>query len=196
MVDNKKYEEAAGLNVPLEDANERYAHVAKEEVDASGKEQELIPEGQLDLTTFKKKEIRRVFHNDEWWFSVIDVMAALTGNERPSKYWDDLKRKLIEKEGFSEISDNIGNLPMPGADGRKYRTDAATTETLLRIIQSIRSPPLNLSSAGSPKSAMNASKRFKTLKLPSNGRSCPIRFKVGVMTGLKSELDQSLPGKS
>ncbi|KKC27275.1 hypothetical protein WP12_04110 [Sphingomonas sp. SRS2] len=94
----------------------------------------------MELVPFKKDGIRRVCHNDEWWYSIVDVVTALTGSERGRKYWGDLKAKMIEKEGFSELSDEIGQLPMPGADGKMYKTDVATAETILRIIQSITSP--------------------------------------------------------
>jgi hypothetical protein len=63
---------------------------------------------------------------------VIDWQCALSASAS--------KRQLSEKEGVSELSDEIGQLPMPAADGKQYRTDVATTETLLRIIQSISSP--------------------------------------------------------
>src|SRR5262249_39682333 len=100
----------------------------------------LIPEGEFQLIDFKGATVRKIFHNDEWWFSVVDIVAALTGSERASKYWSDLKTKLIEKEGFFELSEKIGQLPMAGADGKLYRSDVATTETILRLIQSIPSP--------------------------------------------------------
>jgi hypothetical protein len=76
-----------------------------------------VPDGELELVPFKKDGIRRVCHNDEWWYSVIDVVTALSGSDRGRKYWSDLKKKMAENEGFSELSDFIGQLPMPGADG-------------------------------------------------------------------------------
>lgn len=63
------------------------------------------------IALFKGKKIRKLFHNNEWWFSVIDVIEALTGTERPRKYWNDLKTKLI-KEGYREVSDKIGQLKL------------------------------------------------------------------------------------
>ena len=141
MSDVKKYEKAFGLDMPFEEAVARFADVTKEEVaadpDVGG---DFVPEGQLDLVPFKNHEIRRVLHDDEWWFSVVDVVEALTGSSRPSKQWFDLKKQLSDKEGFFELSENIGKLPMPSADGKKRGTDVATTETILRIIQSIQSP--------------------------------------------------------
>lgn len=90
------------------------------------------------IAIFQKKEIRKVFHKSEWWFSVIDVVEALSGTDRPRKYWGDLKKKL-EKEGYSEVSEKIGQLKLTANDGKKYLTDCATTETMFRIIQAIPS---------------------------------------------------------
>jgi prophage antirepressor-like protein len=92
------------------------------------------------LVVFKGKNIRRTLHQNEWWFSIIDVVEALTGSERPRKYWSDLKKKLIENEGFSELSEKIGQLKLESPDGKKYETDCASAETLFRVIQSIPSP--------------------------------------------------------
>src|SRR3990170_4662335 len=91
------------------------------------------------LAVFKGKKIRRILHNDEWWFSIVDIIEVLTGTERPRKYWSDLKKKLSE-EGYDELSDKIGQLKMQSSDGKYYETDCANTETMFRIIQSIPSP--------------------------------------------------------
>ena len=141
MSGKKKYEEAFGLDIPFDEALGRFAKVTKEDVAADpSRNTDLVPEGQLDLVPFKKHGIRRILHEDEWWFSVVDIVAALTGSARPRKYWSDLRRQLSEKEGFSELSENIGQLPLEAADGKLRLTDVATTETVLRIIQSIPSP--------------------------------------------------------
>ena len=78
-------------------------------------------------------------HDGEWWFSVIDVVEALTGIERSRKYWNDLKIKII-KEGEFQLSEKIGQLKLESPDGKLRETDCAKTETLFRIIQSIPSP--------------------------------------------------------
>ena len=91
------------------------------------------------IAIFKGKQVRRVIFNNEWWFSVIDVVEALTETDRPRKYWNDLKTKGI-KEGFSELSAKIGQLKLESSDGKKYLTDCANTETIFRIIQTIPSP--------------------------------------------------------
>jgi hypothetical protein len=89
---------------------------------------------------FEEKQVRTVWdgEKEKWFFSIIDVIAALTGNERPRKYWNDLKTKLL-KEG-SQLSDFIGQLKLPAEDGKQRLTDVADTEQLFRLIQSIPSP--------------------------------------------------------
>ena len=91
------------------------------------------------IAIFKGKEIRKTIYQNEWWFSVVDVVEALTGTDRPRKYWSDLKTKLI-KEGYSEVSEKIGQLKLTATDGKLRETDCANTETMFRIIQSIPSP--------------------------------------------------------
>lgn len=93
-----------------------------------------------NIKLFQSQEIRSHWDADkeQWYFSVIDIIQALTGNERPRKYWSDLKNKL-KKEG-SEVSDKIGQLKMLAPDGKSRLTDVADTEVLLRLIQSIPSP--------------------------------------------------------
>ena len=92
------------------------------------------------LKLFEDKKVRSVWDADaeKWYISVIDVIEILTGNERPRKYWDDLKRKL-KVEG-SELSEKIGQLKMLATDGKMRFTDVADVEQLFRLIQSIPSP--------------------------------------------------------
>jgi DNA-damage-inducible protein D len=96
-------------------------------------------QGEAQLVLFEGISIRKVFQENEWHFAVVDIIAALTGSDRPSKYWSDLKTKLVKDEGFTELSDKIGQLKMQAADKKFYLTDTATVETALRIIQSIPS---------------------------------------------------------
>lgn len=84
--------------------------------------------------------IRKVFHQSEWWFSIIDVCEALTGSSNPRRYWSDLKRQMVEKEGFSEPYDEIVQLKMTASDGKLRETDAANPETIFRIVQLPRQP--------------------------------------------------------
>ena len=78
------------------------------------------------------------YEKEDYWFSVVDVIGALTGSDRPRKYWSDLKVKL-KNEG-SELSENIGQLKMQSKDGKFYNTDVLDTKGILRLIQSVPSP--------------------------------------------------------
>lgn len=91
------------------------------------------------IAVFKGKKVRKTIHKNEWWFSIIDIIEALTGTERSRKYWNDLKKRLIN-EGYFEVSEKIGQLKLLAIDGKKYLTDCANTETIFRIIQTIPSP--------------------------------------------------------
>ena len=99
----------------------------------------MSTEKSTKLAVFNGKRIRKTLHEGEWWFSIIDVVEVLVGGDRPRKYWNDLKNKLLA-EGYIEVSENIGQLKMPAPDGKMRQTDCANTETMFRIIQSIPSP--------------------------------------------------------
>lgn len=90
------------------------------------------------LVVFQNKEIRRMLHNGEWWFSVVDVCGVLTDSLDAGAYWRKLKQRL-KAEG-SEVVTNCHGLKLEAADGKKYVTDCANTEAVFRIIQSIPSP--------------------------------------------------------
>ena len=92
------------------------------------------------LATFEGKKVRKTWHNDRWYFSVIDIIFALTGSTEPKRYWSDLKRKLIKESGNNETYEKIVRLKMTAEDGKKRLTDTADVETMFRIIQSIPSP--------------------------------------------------------
>jgi len=92
------------------------------------------------LVSFENQQIRRKWHNNEWWFSVIDVVGVLSESPNARRYWSDLKRKIEEIEGFSELYEKIVQLKMPAEDGKLRVTDCASAETMLRIIQSVPSP--------------------------------------------------------
>src|SRR5271166_6145631 len=92
---SKEYEKQFGLDMPFDEAISRFAHVTKEEIAAQPPApSDVVPEGEFSAVLFKDVEIRKILHNDEWWFVIPDVIAALTGNLRPGKYWTDLKYKL------------------------------------------------------------------------------------------------------
>lgn len=92
------------------------------------------------IILFKQKQIRRIWNEEKelWYFSIIDVIEILTNSPRPRKYWNALKTKL--KQEGSELSQKVGQLKLESPDGKKYLTDVADTETLLRLVQSIPSP--------------------------------------------------------
>ena len=92
-----------------------------------------------ELVLFENSRIRRQMYNNEWYYSIVDIIEILTNSSRPRKYWDDLKKKL-EEEGFFELSENIGQLKMIAKDGKNRLTDCANRETIFRIIQSVPSP--------------------------------------------------------
>lgn len=91
------------------------------------------------LVVFKNKEIRRILHNDEWHFAVVDVVAALTDSDKPRDYWYRMKKRELESAGF-ELSTLCRQLKLESTDGKKYQTEMANTEGIFRIIQSIPSP--------------------------------------------------------
>lgn len=80
------------------------------------------------IKIFEEKKVRTVWDDETetWYFSIIDVIAALTESDRPRKYWDELKHKL--KQEGSELSDKIGQLKMKVSDGKMHLTDVADNE--------------------------------------------------------------------
>lgn len=99
-----------------------------------------MEKSQNNLKLFENKKIRYVWNaeEEEWYFSVVDIVEVLTESDRPRKYWNDLKKKLSE-EG-SELSDKIGQLKLIAPDGKLRETDVLSTKNVLRLIQSIPSP--------------------------------------------------------
>lgn len=95
-----------------------------------------------NIKLFEKKQVRSKWVESElkWYFSVIDIVAVLTESTNPRRYWSDLKLQLADKEGFFELYEKIVQLKLESTDGKKYETDCAATDTILRIIQSIPSP--------------------------------------------------------
>lgn len=106
-----------------------------------------MPENQW-MQLFEDQPIRTAWdeQQEEWYFSVVDVVGILTESSEPRRYWSDLKRKM-KLEGAVQLYENIVQLKLLSSDGKRYKTDVATIEQLLRIIQSIPSPkaePLKL----------------------------------------------------
>lgn len=92
------------------------------------------------IKIFEEKKVRTIWdaENEEWYFSVVDVVAVLTESENPNNYWKVLKNRL-KKEG-SQLVTICNQLKMPSSDGKMYKTDCMNTEQLFRLIQSIPSP--------------------------------------------------------
>ena len=93
------------------------------------------------LVTFEKYKIRRLYDEQKatWYFSVIDVVAALTDSANPRDYWFKMKTRVKTEDGF-ELSTICRQLKLVSSDGKKYTTDCANVQGLFRIIQSIPSP--------------------------------------------------------
>jgi len=91
------------------------------------------------MAVFKGREIRKTLHNNEWWFSVVDIVAALTDSANPRDYWYKMKIREEDESGV-ELSTICRQLKLESSDGKKYETDCANTEGIFRIIQSIPSP--------------------------------------------------------
>ncbi len=100
----------------------------------------LVMDNNDKIQIFEDKKIRTAWNEEteEWYFSVVDVIAVLTDSPNPSTYWRVLKMRL--KDEGNETVTSCNGLKMTAADGKKRMTDVADTEQLLRIIQSIPSP--------------------------------------------------------
>lgn len=98
-----------------------------------------------DLIPFEGKEIRKVWHDEQWYFNIVDVIAVLTDSPKPRNYWSVLKSRL-KKEGFETLT-ICKPLKFETEDGKRRNMDAANTEGVFRLIMSIPSPkaePLRL----------------------------------------------------
>ena len=100
---------------------------------------DLSSDSQDKLIVFGAKQIRRAWIDDQWYFSIIDIIAALTDSDAPSKYWTAMKRREEKASGF-QLSTICRQLKLAAADGKNYKTEAVNTEAAFRIIQSIPSP--------------------------------------------------------
>lgn len=91
------------------------------------------------IAIFKGKKIRKTLHQNEWWFSVVDVVEALTDSDNPRDYWYKMKIRDKEESGV-ELSTICRQFKLVAPDGKLRETDCADTEGVLRIVQSIPSP--------------------------------------------------------
>jgi DNA-damage-inducible protein D len=97
------------------------------------------PEAARSMIVFGAKQIRRAWVDDQWYFSVVDIVAALTDSENPRNYWNMMKAREL-KESEVQLSTFCVQLKLPSSDGKSYKTDCVNTEAAFRIIQSIPSP--------------------------------------------------------
>lgn len=139
MNDRKQLSKDYGLDMSKDEAMERAAKATAGKGKAVSTDVQSVTDGDSQVTLFKGKEVRQVCHNNEWFFSIVDVIRAVTETDQPSQDWSDLKTQLVDVEGFFELYGNIVQLEMPAHDGRMRATDAVNVETLFRIIQSIPS---------------------------------------------------------
>ncbi len=91
------------------------------------------------LIIFESKKIRRIWHEDEWFYSVVDIVSVLTDSTNPRDYWYRVKKRVSDEEKM-ELSTICRQLKLDSSDGKKYKTDCANTEGVFRIVQSIPSP--------------------------------------------------------
>ncbi len=96
-------------------------------------------DSQGKIIVFGAKQIRRIWHDEQWFFSVVDIIAALTDSDNPRDYWYRMKQREKESSGI-ELSTLCRQLKLTSSDGKSYKTEAVSTESAFRIIQSIPSP--------------------------------------------------------
>ncbi len=97
------------------------------------------PDEITKIAIFEGRNIRKILHGGEWWFSIVDIIQALTDSTQPSKYWTAMKAR-VENEGEFQLSTICRQLKLEASDGKKYATDCANTEAIFRILQSVPSP--------------------------------------------------------
>jgi len=91
------------------------------------------------MIVFGAHHIRRVWHEEQWFFSVVDIIGALTDSENPRNYWNMMKAREL-KQSQIQLSTFCVQLELASADGKSYQTDCVNTEAAFRIIQSVPSP--------------------------------------------------------
>jgi len=91
------------------------------------------------IAIFKGKKIRKTLYQNEWWFSIVDVVEVLTDSINPNDYWYKMKIRVSDEEKF-QLSTICRQLKLEAPDGKMRETDCANTEGMFRIVQSIPSP--------------------------------------------------------
>ena len=103
----------------------------------------LPARAQDKIVVFGARKIRRIWHEDQWFFSIVDIIAALTDSDNPRNYWNMMKARDQKQSGV-QLSTFCVQLKMLSADGKRYTTDAVNTQSAFRVIQSIPSPKPSL----------------------------------------------------
>ncbi len=101
--------------------------------------EDIPADSQGKIVVFGAKRIRRLWQDEQWFFSVVDIIAALTDSPNPRNYWNMMKARELKQSGI-QLSTFCVQLKMTSADGKSYATDAVNTQAAFRIIQSIPSP--------------------------------------------------------
>ncbi|MCX6790355.1 MAG: Bro-N domain-containing protein [Candidatus Kaiserbacteria bacterium] len=91
------------------------------------------------IVLFKNRKVRKTLYQNEWHFSVVDIIEALTDSTNPKVYWSAMKVRVKIEDGI-QLSTICKQLKLPSSDGKKYETDCVNTEDAFRIVQSIPSP--------------------------------------------------------
>ncbi len=99
----------------------------------------LSPDSHGKIIVFGAKQIRRIWYEGQWFFSVVDIIGALTDSDNPRNYWNMMKARE-HKQSAVQLSTLCVQLKLPAADGKRYKTDCVNTEAAFRVIQSIPSP--------------------------------------------------------
>ena len=101
--------------------------------------EELPVDSHGKIIVFGAKQIRRIWHDEQWFFSVVDIIDALTDSDNPRNYWSMMKAREL-KQSEVQLSTFCVQLKLTSSDGKAYKTDCVNTEAAFRIIQSIPSP--------------------------------------------------------
>lgn len=91
-----------------------------------------------DLTIvdqFENSSIRKVWHQGEWWFSLVDVMSIFAGTNRARQYWHDLKKRILREDANKTIIANIKQLKLKTIDQKCYKSDVTNLTTVIHILQ-------------------------------------------------------------
>jgi prophage antirepressor-like protein len=102
-------------------------------------EEQLPADSRGKMVVFGAKQIRRVWHEGQWFFSVVDIVAVLTDSDNPRNYWNMMKARE-RKQSEVQLSTLCVQLKLTSSDGKSYKTDCVNVEAAFRLIQSIPSP--------------------------------------------------------